>query len=189
MVRKGSKFGHIDWEEVKIAVCERGLTYKEAAIIYNCTSSAISSRAMNYEWPTKHRRKQMARLENGIKGDTHKVVRIGGKSDDDSSVRLRSNEISRKESADESEEASSLVISKALDALDLFTVRPPKDWKEFKLVDDMLRRALGLDKQTSGDQTLIAINLLTNSEDSCQSNDKPIKAADGQVIDTQAIAS
>jgi hypothetical protein len=133
------------WRQIELA-CVAGMSYSDAAEQFGVKVNTIRAKAVRNNWPTPQnvgkRAKQLAAKPSATKA-LDKIAE--GWQEKAENHRLT-------------------VFDKTSKAIAGSVLRPPKNWRDFDIVDKAARRAAGLDNTEVVQQTLVNINEISEGE-------------------------
>lgn len=133
------------WRQIELA-CVAGMSYGEAAKQFDIKPNTIRAKAVRNNWPTP------------------------------TNIAKRAKELAAKPSAstaldkvaenwqEKAESHRVTVFEKTSKAIAGSNLRPPKNWRDFDIVDKAARRSAGLDNTEVLQQTLVNINEISEGE-------------------------
>ena len=133
------------WRQIELA-CVAGMSYSEAANQFGIKTNTVRAKAARNNWPTPQnvakRTKQLAAQPSTTKA-LDKIAE--GWQEKAENHRLT-------------------VFTKTSKAIAESSLRPPKNWRDFDIVDKAARRSAGLDNTEVLQQTLVNINEINEGE-------------------------
>jgi hypothetical protein len=152
---------NVPWKEIREA-CEKGTSQQEVAKLFNISPHTIRMRSSREHWNTPQR------LANKIQ----KVTRAHeNRVAENSSLSEQLNEgvLVPGPGASSTTDLETLSKSYRERAADKFfkifsqsVIAPPRNWKDMKILDDLTRRALGLDTEESKASTIVQLQVVND---------------------------
>lgn len=146
--RRGGTVTHVPielWRQIELA-CVAGMSYLEAANQFGVKVNTIRAKSVRNNWPTPQNVGKRAKQLAAQPAATKALDKIA-------------------EGWQEKAENHRLtVFEKTSKAIVGANLRPPKNWRDFDIVDKAARRAAGLDNTEVVQQTLVNINEVMEGE-------------------------
>ncbi len=133
------------WRQIELA-CVAGMSYLEASKQFGVKANTVRAKAVRNNWPTPTNVAKRAK-ELAAKPSVSKAL---DKVAENWQEKAENHRIT--------------VFEKTSKAIAESHLRPPKNWRDFDIVDKAARRASGLDNTEVLQQTLVNINEMTEGE-------------------------
>jgi hypothetical protein len=188
----------VPWDRIREA-CEKGTPLAEVSRLFGIKNAAIRMRSCRESWNTPARLARKLNKATGMQGD--RVARnlsiIDQLQDADVDKKIQGNkELSLIDQLNESglvkkqqptstdlESLSKNYREKAADKFyKLFTqtvIAPPRNWKDMKILDDLTRRALGLEDGEGKSNTIVQLQVV---------NDRLRASVDADIVEGELVA-
>ena len=146
--RHGGTVTHLPlevWRQVELA-CVAGMSYSEAAKQFGVKVNTVRAKAVRHNWPTPQNVGKRAKELSAKPSATTALDKIAG------------------DWQEKAENHRVTVFDKTSTAIAKSNLQPPKNWKDFDIVDKAARRSAGLDNTEVLQQTLVNINEIAEGE-------------------------
>lgn len=133
------------WRQIELA-CVAGMSYREAAEQFDVKVNTIRAKSVRNNWPTPQNIGKRAKTLAARPPSTQALDKVA------------------ENWQEKAEKHRVTVFEKTSKAIAGANLRPPKNWRDFDIVDKAARRSAGLDNTEITQQTLVNINEILEGE-------------------------